>query len=374
MPVGRSLATCGACSAGCGGGCNAGCGGGCSASCGGGCCSGCGSGCGSGCCGGCGSGCGGCGGDCGTGSDGDHSHGTYDPLFHHYTMSIPINPEAPGEAKYFSKGDDVVGILSNGILLDSHEATWAYDSCNGHSDKNHQYHYHIPPQCFLKALGVPTPDDAEWWIDDAAVTATSRSGLESSNKRVRNFNAMSSQWPDMFSVADDPANRVVVGFARDGFAIFAPYDENGKLQRGSEYGGDLDECNGKTDSTGRYGYYLTVDPPFSPPCLKGNLESGYFTYLSTDKACPANGITNNIIGSIDGNSAIITDDEESADETNIEKQTEETNLDEDPTEDAIVDTESASVVDDSAGSVERMTNFAATVAAGVATAVASTLI
>jgi len=216
-------------------------------------------------------------------------------------MSIPTNPGSPGVAKYFPKGDDVVGIMSNGVLLDSHEATWAYDSCNGHSDKNHQYHYHIPTQCLLNALGVPTPNDVEWWIEDANAT-----------KQVRSYTEMSEQWPKQSTTAvGTPAAPTVVGFARDGFPIFAPYDEKGILQRGSNYGGDLDECNGKADSNGRYGYYFTVDPPFAPPCLRGDIDSGYFTYLSTNKACPANGIVNTIIDAT-GNGSIEPDSEPSS--------------------------------------------------------------
>jgi len=201
-------------------------------------------------------------------------------------MTIPMNPGEPGEATYLSSNDDVVGILSNGVLLDSHEATWAYDSCNGHSDSNHQYHYHIPPQCLLQAMGVTTPDNTEWWIDyQNPTTAIARStgGIKS----IRDYSEMAAQWPANASASP------VIGFARDGYPIFGPYDENEDLQRGMDYGGDLDECNGKMNSAGSYGYYLTVDPPFAPPCLRG--ERGLFTSLSSNKMCPMDGIANTII-------------------------------------------------------------------------------
>jgi len=183
-----------------------------------------------------------------------------------------------------------VGILTNGVLLDSHEPTWSYDSCNGHSDKKHMYHYHIPPQCFLKALGVPVPETAVWWMDNFATESRSSGSI----KQVLDFAEMSAQWPDKIIGFTEP---VVVGFARDGYPIFAPYDEQGNVQRGLEYGGDLDECNGKTNSKGQYGYYLTVDPPFAPPCFRG--EKGIFTSLATDKVCPSDGISNTIINSLD---------------------------------------------------------------------------
>lgn len=67
-------------------------------------------------CGACGA-CGACGG-CGSGGDDydtGHGVGTYDPLFQHYTMIIPQNTTL-GDPKLME--DDVVGILTNGVLLD----------------------------------------------------------------------------------------------------------------------------------------------------------------------------------------------------------------------------------------------------------------
>jgi len=122
---------------------------------------------------------------------------------------------------------------------------------------------------------------------DSTTAITARS-MDSSMKSVRNFSEMAAQWPTTASAASP-----VIGFARDGYPIFGPYDENGDLQRGMDFGGDLDECNGKTNSAGRYGYYLTVDPPFAPPCLRG--EIGLFTSVSTNKMCPKDGIANTII-------------------------------------------------------------------------------
>jgi len=166
--------------------------------------------------------------------------------------------------------------MTNGVLLDSHQATWAYDSCGGHSDKKHQYHYHIPPHCFLKDHGVATPEDADWWIDDSQ-----------DKKVVRNYANMSDVWPD----SDEPSP--VLGFARDGFPIMGPYDADGTLQRGKMFGGKLDECNGKMDINDDYAYYFTVDPPFAPPCLRGDV--GVFSFASTEKKCPANGIVTTFV-------------------------------------------------------------------------------
>ena len=200
-------------------------------------------------------------------------------MFQHYTMIIPQAPGTPGEAKPIT--DDVVGIATNGVLLDSHKQTWAYDACNGHSDTKGQYHYHIPALCyhipalcFMESLDIPFADSNEWWVDDE-------------QSQVRTYSDMAAQ----FASTGPPSP--VIGFARDGFPIYGIYDENGDLQRGADYGGDLDECNGKVGTDGTYKYHITVDPPFTPPCLKGDV--GTFAYHKTDIACPADGISNKIL-------------------------------------------------------------------------------
>lgn len=199
------------------------------------------------------------------------THGKYQPLFQHYTMTIP-KEAIVGEATGLN--GDVVGILANGVLLDSHKQTWAYDSCNGHSDKKHQYHYHIPPICLLESMGVTFSNSSDWWINDEG-------------NATRDFASLFAQFPE--SATPSP----IIGFALDGHPIYALYDETGVLQRSAVFDGDLDECNGKTDSNGVYGYYMTADPPFAPPCLKGNV--GLFTYSTSDIACPKEGISNTIV-------------------------------------------------------------------------------
>lgn len=188
-------------------------------------------------------------------------------------MSIPQVPGTPGNPTVIM--DDVVGIMTNGVLLDSHSQTWSYDSCNGHSDTKHQYHYHIPPLCYLKSMGVAAPSSSDWWIDPE-------------KGQVRAYSEMAAQFP-----ATAPPSPVV-GFARDGFPIYALYDAEGNLQRSMRFGGNLDECNGKEDGTNGYGYYITAEPPFVPACLRGTL--GSFSYSTTDIACPRMGITNVIAG------------------------------------------------------------------------------
>lgn len=186
-------------------------------------------------------------------------------------MMIPRNPTTGDEATTIT--DDVVGIMTNGVLLDSHSQTWSYDMCNGHSDTKHQYHYHIPPICYLKSMGVSTPDSENWWINDEM-------------DAVRPYEEMAAQFPETGSSP-------ILGFARDGHPIKALYDSSGSLVRSAAFDGDLDECNGKTDDDG-YAYYITSEPPFVPTCLWGDV--GSFTAVQTQLACPKDGITNTIEG------------------------------------------------------------------------------
>jgi len=204
-------------------------------------------------------------------------------------MTIPKDPGSSslGTPKFLTESQDTIGIMTNGVLLDSHKATWSYDLCNGHSDKAHQYHYHLPPQCFLESLGVPIPSKVDWWIQRQApqqirtTTATSQ---------VLDYSDMAAQWP-----SNSSGGTVLIGWALDGFPIYGPYDEDGVLQRGQQYGGDVDVCNGKTNRKGQYGYYLTVDPPFAPPCLRG-IKMGTFMALTSTppRVCPREGIVNRV--------------------------------------------------------------------------------
>lgn len=112
--------------------------------------------------------------------------------------------------------------------------------------------------------------------------------MDDDGTTVRDYDDMAAQFPATGSPSP------VIGRALDGYPIFALYDEDGVLQRSAEYGGDVDECNGKVDGKGNYGYYMTADPPFAPACLKGS-DVGYFTYHTSDKLCPADGIKNTFV-------------------------------------------------------------------------------
>ena len=54
--------------------------------------------------------------------------------------------------------------------------------------------------------------------------------------------------------------QVVVGVMFDGFPLYGPLDGRGRPHA------DLDECNGKYDAHGDYGYYATSTAPYTISC------------------------------------------------------------------------------------------------------------
>jgi len=115
-----------------------------------------------------------------------------------------------------------------------------------------------------------------------SISITTTFDNDDGTTQVRMYSDMPSQFP---AATANGAGSPVIGFARDGFPIFGPYNEHGALVTASA----LDECNGMLDSQGNYGYYLTPDPPFAPRCLRGETV-GVFSYHTTDQACPADGV------------------------------------------------------------------------------------
>ena len=121
------------------------------------------------------------------------------------------------------------------MLKNSQEGmTWLFDNCGGHGDTYGHYHYHAPPLCLMKSLGLPVPKKGTWW-KDAGIHA----------------------WP-----AEGP--EVQIAWALDGAPIMGPYKDGSRTEKKQ-----LDECHGAVDASGVYRYYLVPEAPYMPPCLKG---------------------------------------------------------------------------------------------------------
>eukprot|EP00929_Paragymnodinium_shiwhaense_P099229 TRINITY_DN6080_c2_g2_i1.p1 TRINITY_DN6080_c2_g2~~TRINITY_DN6080_c2_g2_i1.p1 ORF type:complete len:1228 (-),score=245.12 TRINITY_DN6080_c2_g2_i1:359-3781(-) len=142
-----------------------------------------------------------------------------------------------------------VGFALNGVLLvgqhykakKAQPTVWHFDDCGGHADENGWYHYHFPSNCFFASNGIHGPSKWNWWT----------------------MPEPSSHWAPIAS--ESP----VLGYALDGFPIYGPYGQEGRLVNTSE----LDSCNGKVvvlpNGREEYRYYWTVMLPFLPQCLRG---------------------------------------------------------------------------------------------------------
>ena len=130
--------------------------------------------------------------------------------------------------------------------------TWLFDNCGGHGDTYGHYHYHAPPLCLLKSLGVAVPEKSSWWKTQGAAA-----------------------WP-----LNGP--EVQIGWALDGAPIMGPYKGGVRTEKAS-----LDECHGAVDEvTGEYKYYLVPTAPYLPPCLRGAQLGNVSSFRSSKEGKP----------------------------------------------------------------------------------------
>ena len=94
------------------------------------------------------------------------------------------------------------------------------DHCGGHAGRGDDYHYHAKPTCMLQT---------------------------------------------MKNVSDDS----ILGWAYDGYPLFGDNNPNGSVISD----GELDACNGQTDSTFGYRYHTSAKPPYILQCLVGKVDT-----------------------------------------------------------------------------------------------------
>ena len=175
----------------------------------------------------------------------------FTPGYMTFHLTLPSRPVLLPLERAWTLGagavDDPIGVFVNGVGLYNHTVAsrTTFDGCAGHVDTNHRYHYHTTPLplCALHALlGNTPPTNADW----------------------------PQQGPPS----------PVVGFAVDGFPIFAVFDENGQAVTESS----LDACSGAVRKDGSYGYYLR--PGGTIPCLRGSRKGrAVATRVVTVGAC-----------------------------------------------------------------------------------------
>lgn len=143
------------------------------------------------------------------------------------SVTLPLEPSAASAPSCLGKG--VIGVLRNGVALfapidELNRDAVAYetqDSCDGHPQQTHTYHYHDIPSCILDAATGPS---------------------------------------------------TVVGYAYDGFPIVVERDASGALPTNA----DLDQCHGRTSPIvldgkveTRYHYSATHEFPYFIGCFTG---------------------------------------------------------------------------------------------------------
>ena len=114
------------------------------------------------------------------------------------------------------------------------------------------YHYHAPPVCLLKSMGVPVPQKRAWW-------------------KTHGAKAWASTGPE-----------VQIGWALDGIPIMGPY-KGGVLTEKKA----LDECHGAVDeASGEYRYYMLPSAPYMPPCLRGDQLGNVSSFRASKTGTP----------------------------------------------------------------------------------------
>ena len=139
-----------------------------------------------------------------------------------YTWRLPLEPkENPRHIAMDERNSNralpmgPIGVATNGVVFfnpfdhGTVDAVWRLDRCCGHPSPGQEYHYHKYPVC------INTP-----WVDDGAVHSP------------------------------------LIGFAFDGFPVYGPYEEAGKLAR-DHVGNPLNAFNLHNDPARGPHYHVT---------------------------------------------------------------------------------------------------------------------
>jgi hypothetical protein len=178
------------------------------------------------------------------------------------TYLIPTTPEFRTEAYYISTVGSI-GVGINGIPIKGNPPSVttaeagiggtgsgnipALDHCGGHADPAGYYHWHFIPQSINT---VYNSEDYDF---------TDQYGISCSNSYIE---------------YEDPT--AFAGLAKDGFPIYAAFDDVNSVSTDPSDSAEVDECNGHTHATpefedGVYHYHaLEAGAPNVPVCLMGS--------------------------------------------------------------------------------------------------------
>ncbi len=156
-----------------------------------------------------------------------YDHNPNSVLAHSYTYDLPANPVPAAHPSCTGLGP--IGVTTDGVLLfnaldaGGHDAGAheVQDSCHGHPNGQDAYHYHSISGCLAHA---------------------------------------------------EPGTSVLVGYALDGYGIYAEWNAQGNLPANA----DLDACHGRTSTvlwdgkkTTMYHYDVTLEYPYTVGCFHG---------------------------------------------------------------------------------------------------------
>jgi hypothetical protein len=213
-----------------------------------------------------------------TGVDGDHvSHLTVDVLasaaddFSDPTQYVDVQSEV--EETYV---DRLVGIALDGIPIYTAVGYGGYDIVAGNPTEGIEpiavdecggtygptpdgtrYHYRTIPACILPIAMPATRSNATAVRIWNATEYTYNYGYEN---RRKEYVSDVHDLLDGFTGTPGERYTQVIGWATTGQPIYSPYNERGLLHS------DLDNCNGKFDKDGNYGYYTKPTFPYILGC------------------------------------------------------------------------------------------------------------
>jgi hypothetical protein len=163
---------------------------------------------------------------------------------------VPVSADSPGALMLGAIGVSVTGLSIFGAFeapRDGYRDPFLdglLDVCNGHTAPGGLYHFHTLMACVADALTEP-----------GVVLGYAYDGYE-----------IVTPWECSGTDCSGPVE-VLSSYEKtgDGIAAFEDWTF-------TEGFGDLDVCNGKTDTDGVYRYYATQDFPYLPFCYHGETE------------------------------------------------------------------------------------------------------
>lgn len=125
-----------------------------------------------------------------------------------------------------------------------------------------RYHYRTIPACVLPSIITFSDSWVQWntteWL--AWNRSTYDENVYGFEDRRKKYVTDIYDLLDFFETTPGQKSSQIIGWTTTGHPIYSPYNDRGLLHD------DLDNCNGKFDANGRYGYYTTPTFPYIMGC------------------------------------------------------------------------------------------------------------